>query len=94
MAPKMQEAMDCDATIKTLFVLNSSLRPLKERETALIDIDTIKTKYGKLSKEEFEADEDITRRLARVKVLTNNILEADRKRHDGNGGGKGGSGGK
>ena len=80
MSPKMLEAIDCEVTIRTLVVVNSQ-RLVGVRQTALEQLDVINTKYGKLTKDAFEEDKDIGWRLARLKELTEEIVESDRQRH-------------
>jgi hypothetical protein len=77
---KLLEAFDCEATLRTVIVINKGLRPLREREQALGHIEIIKEKYQKLTRQQFEADEDVDRRLAQVKLLTDEIVEEDRLR--------------
>jgi hypothetical protein len=77
-AKKMHKLIDCEATIRTVTVLISKNRPLKQRQLALDNCDIIRTRYEKLTREEFEKDEDVERRLARVMELTEEIVEADR----------------
>ena len=81
MPNKMLEAIDCEATIKTLKSLNEGLdRPLVEKQQALENVDVIVAKYPKLLKDEFDIDADVVRRVERVKALTEMIVTYDRKR--------------
>jgi len=80
----MQQVIDCEGTIRTLLVLNNSLRPLSERETALIDIEFIRKRYQILPQADFESNADIDRRLIRLKELTEKIVQEDHKRKDEN----------
>jgi len=80
----MQQVIDCEGTIRTLLVLNNSLRPLSERETALIDIEFIRKRYQILPRADFESNADIERRLIRLKELTEKIVQEDHKRKDEN----------
>ena len=81
MPRKMLEAIDCEATIKTLKSLNEGLdRPLVEKGQALEHINIIVQKYPKLKGEAFDTNLDIVRRLGWVKTLTETIVEYDRQK--------------
>jgi hypothetical protein len=79
MPSKMVEAIDCEATIRTLVVV-SNQRLVKTRQVAMEDLDFIKAKYGKLTREAFGEDKDVVWRLGRLKELTEDIVESDRQR--------------
>jgi len=76
----MQQTIDCEGTIRTLLVLNNALRPLAERETAMIDIEFIRKKHELLGREAFESSEEVARRLARLREMTEQIVGMDHKR--------------
>ncbi|PVH78779.1 hypothetical protein DL98DRAFT_655828 [Cadophora sp. DSE1049] len=81
MPSTMLEAIDCEATIKTLKSLNEGLdRPLVEKQQALENVDILVAKYPKLLKEEFDTDADVVRRVDRVRALTEMIVSYDRKK--------------
>jgi hypothetical protein len=79
MSKKMSQVINCEATIRTLNVLNEGNRPLAQRQQALDQIEILHNKYAKLSKERFEADEDVSWRISRLIVLTSEIVEEDRQ---------------
>jgi len=74
------EAMDCDATIRSLAVVNAGFRPLVARQQASDRIEYIKEKYGKLSKEAFEESGDVEQKLKELRAFTEEIVRADRVR--------------
>lgn len=79
--PRMlKEAIDCEATIRTLKPLNVGMsRPLVERQQALENVEILCAKFPKLSGADFDKDVDVKRRLDLIKSLTKNIVEWDRK---------------
>jgi len=77
---KMQRVLDHEGTIRTLLVLNTALRPLAERETAMVDIAYIRSRHALLERAEFERCADVERRLARVGEMTERIVGMDHKR--------------
>jgi len=82
----VQDAIDCEATIRTLQSLNEGLdRPLKERQIALENATIIREKYSKISWDveavaTFDTDPGVVFRLTQVKELTHKIVEYDRQR--------------
>ncbi|KAG9245203.1 hypothetical protein BJ878DRAFT_502661 [Calycina marina] len=88
--PSFHATIDCESTIKTIVVLNTNLRPLKEREMAMINIDFICTRYASLGAEAFEADAVVAQRLKWLKELTATILRMDHRRSPETPGGGGG----
>jgi hypothetical protein len=76
---KMRLVINCEATIRTLNVLNEGSRPIAQRQHALDQIQILHSKYAKLSKEDFDTDEDVSSRLARLVALTKEIVEEDRQ---------------
>lgn len=76
---KMSQVINCEATIRTLNVLNEGNRPITQRQQALDQIEILHNKYAKLSKESFEADEDVGSRVDRLIALTSEIVEEDRR---------------
>lgn len=79
MSEKMLKAIDCEATIRTVTVLNNGLRPLNERQLAVDQINILQAKHDKMSRDDFEKDEDVDRRLAHLIQLTGKIVIADRQ---------------
>jgi hypothetical protein len=79
MPSKKMEALDCEATIRTLVVV-SNQRLVNTRLVAMEHLDFIKAKYEKLTGEAFEEDKDVAWRLDRLKELTEDIVESDRQR--------------
>jgi hypothetical protein len=79
LSQKMSKIIDCEATIRTLNVLNEGNRPISQRQHALDQIQILQDKYSKLPKEIFEADEDVKSRLGRLVALTREIVEEDRQ---------------
>jgi hypothetical protein len=75
---KMLQVINCEGTLRTLNVLNERSRPLALKQLVLDQIDILKDKYGKLSQESFEADEDVKRRVTRVIELTKEIIDEER----------------
>jgi hypothetical protein len=83
--PNIREAIDCQATIRTLKSLNrGNDRPLKERQSVLDNFAIIMEKHQKAKMLDGEQDtatrEDLERRLATVKEFTAKIVEYDRRR--------------
>lgn len=79
LSKKMAHVIDCEATLRTLNVLNEGQRPIAQRQQALDQSNFLYGKYAKLSKESFDADQDVDTRLARLIALTKEIVEEDRK---------------
>lgn len=79
LSPKMKQVIDCEATIRTLNVLNEGSRPITQRQHALDQIHILQKKYAKSSKKSFETDEDVKLRLERLIALTKEIVEEDRQ---------------
>jgi hypothetical protein len=78
-SPKMQKAIDHEVSLRTLMVLNKSFdRPIRERQAALEHFDFIKDKYDRMSKEEFEVDSEVERRLALLREMTEKVIDSDR----------------
>ncbi|CZT08692.1 uncharacterized protein RAG0_13712 [Rhynchosporium agropyri] len=81
MPSKMLEAIDYEATIKTLILFNEGLdRPLAQKHQALDIIGTVLRKYPGLPREHFDTDADVLSRVNRVKALTEMIILYDRRR--------------
>ncbi|KAL2074855.1 hypothetical protein VTL71DRAFT_8634 [Oculimacula yallundae] len=79
---KMLEVINYEATIKTLKSLNDGLdRPLQEKQQALENISVVLQKYPKLPRDEFDTDAEVSRRVERVKALTEIIVQYDRKKN-------------
>jgi chromosome segregation ATPase len=79
LSSKMIQVINSEATIRTLNVLNGGNRPLTQRLQVFEQIQILKNKYAKLSKEIFDTDEDVKWRVSRVVALTEEIVEEDRQ---------------
>lgn len=79
LSKKMKQVNDCEATIRTINVINGTYRPITQRQQALDQIDILRDKYSRLSKTDFEVDEDVSSRLARLLALTKEIVGKDRQ---------------
>jgi hypothetical protein len=90
---KLREAIDQQATIRTVRSLNQGVdRPLKEKQSAMDAFEIIKMKYQKAKVEGGELNEseekEVDRRLAVLQEFTKTIVEYDRKVTGKNGGKK------
>jgi len=78
-SPKMQRAIDHEVSLRTLMVLNKSFdRPIRERQAALEHFDFIKDKYDKMTRQDFEIDSEVERRLALLREMTEKVVDTDR----------------
>lgn len=74
----MTQVVDYRATIMTVKAANNGLnRPIKERGLAMDHIEAVISKHPKLKGDDFNTDEDVERRLQRVKELIRDIIEQD-----------------
>lgn len=82
---EIREAVDCQATIRTVVVLNKGLnRPLRERQSALDHFETImkmaEKRKGPSGVMDDASEAELSRRLRIVKELTEDICKYDRGR--------------
>lgn len=75
---KLLQVINCEGTLRTLNVINDGNRPIVLKQLVLDQIDILKDKSARVSKEDFDADEEVQRRVIRVTELTKQIIDEER----------------